>query len=84
MANCKVPECLQVLLEKKKIKIVFLGGFLSDCVLITLADGRQAVVKNGPSPRAEADMLRAMAGTGAPVPWVLAANDQVDFLKFFG
>lgn len=53
------------------------GGELSEILLITLQDGRQAVAKNGPSPPMEADMLRAMAAAGAPVPRVLAADRHV-------
>lgn len=52
------------------------GGDLSEIVRITLADGREAIVKNGPAPRTEAAMLRAIAATGAPAPAVLAASDE--------
>jgi hypothetical protein len=44
------------------------GGDLSDCFLIRLADGREAVAKSGPAPRTEAEMLAAIAATGAPAP----------------
>jgi fructosamine-3-kinase len=50
------------------------GGDLSQIVRITLADGREAIVKNGPAPEMEAEMLRAIAASGAPAPAVLAAN----------
>ncbi|MBU6297464.1 MAG: fructosamine kinase family protein [Alphaproteobacteria bacterium] len=53
------------------------GGSLSQIVQITLTDGRRAVVKNGPSPRTEAAMLRAIAASGAPAPAVLGADDEV-------
>ncbi|PTQ13166.1 aminoglycoside phosphotransferase [Sphingomonas oleivorans] len=52
------------------------GGDLSQVVRITLADGREAIVKNGPSPRTEAEMLRAIAASGAPAPTVLAASEE--------
>jgi fructosamine-3-kinase len=52
------------------------GGDLSDVVRIELTDGRQAVVKTGPSPRTEAAMLAAIAATGAPAPRVLAVSDK--------
>jgi fructosamine-3-kinase len=52
------------------------GGDLSQIVRIELADGREAIVKNGPSPRTEAAMLKAIAASGAPAPAVLGANDE--------
>jgi fructosamine-3-kinase len=52
------------------------GGNLSQILALTLADGRRAVVKNGPAPRAEAEMLRVIAASGAPAPAVLAVDDQ--------
>lgn len=57
------------------------GGDLSQVVRITLADGRTAVVKGGPAPRAEAVMLRAVAASGAPAPGVLAVDDTVLVLE---
>ncbi|WP_232629883.1 fructosamine kinase family protein [Methylobacterium sp. Leaf118] len=53
------------------------GGDLSVCLLIRLADGREAVVKSGPDPRAEAAMLAAIAATGAPAPAMLACDAAV-------
>jgi fructosamine-3-kinase len=50
------------------------GGDLSQILRITLADGREAIVKNGPSPEMEAAMLRAIAASGAPAPAVLAVS----------
>ncbi|WP_207919261.1 fructosamine kinase family protein [Methylobacterium segetis] len=50
------------------------GGQLSRLVGIVLADGREAVVKDGPDPLAEAAMLRAIAASGAPAPRILAAD----------
>jgi fructosamine-3-kinase len=57
------------------------GGDLSHVLRITIADGRDAVVKGGPAPRTEAAMLRAMAASGAPVPRVLAVSDSVLVLE---
>jgi fructosamine-3-kinase len=51
------------------------GGNLSELVKIVLGDGREAVVKTGPSPKLEAEMLRAIAKSGAPAPKVLAVSD---------
>jgi len=51
---------------------VVAGGDLSEVVEITLTDGRNAIVKGGPSPATEAEMLTAMRNAGAPVPAVLA------------
>jgi len=53
------------------------GGSLSQIVRITLTDGREAIVKNGPAPRTEAAMLKAIAASGAPAPAVLGMNDEV-------
>lgn len=60
-----------------KSKKALAGGCLSQCLQITLVDGRKAVVKNGPMPSAEAEMLRAIAASGAPAPKVIADNEQV-------
>jgi fructosamine-3-kinase len=54
---------------------VLSGGNLSQILLITLEDGRKAIVKSGPAPRTEAAMLRAIAASGAPAPTVLGVND---------
>jgi fructosamine-3-kinase len=53
------------------------GGDLSALLHLTLQDGRQAVVKTGPAPRVEADMLRAIKASGAPAPAVLHVNDTI-------
>lgn len=53
------------------------GGCLSQILLITLDDGRNAIVKGGGAPRIEAAMLRAIAATGAPAPQVLAVGDGI-------
>ena len=50
------------------------GGDLSQILRIELADGREAIVKNGPAPRTEAAMLRAIAASGAPAPAVLGVS----------
>ncbi|EAU43076.1 fructosamine-3-kinase [Fulvimarina pelagi HTCC2506] len=55
----------------------FAGGSLSHLVSIELTDGRSAIVKGGPTPRAEARMLEAIRGSGAPAPEVFAADDTV-------
>lgn len=53
------------------------GGSLSQLVRITLTDGRTAIVKTGPTPQIEADMLRAIRASGAPAPEVYAADGEV-------
>jgi fructosamine-3-kinase len=53
------------------------GGCLSQIILITLSDGRQAIVKGGGAPHIEAAMLRALAASGAPCPQVFAAGDGI-------
>jgi fructosamine-3-kinase len=53
------------------------GGSLSQLVHVTLTDGRQAVVKTGPAPRMEAEMLTAIRAAGAPAPQVFAADGKV-------
>ena len=52
------------------------GGDLSEILRITLADRRQAIVKNGPAPQTEAMMLQAIAASGAPAPAVLAVSNE--------
>ena len=51
------------------------GGSLSSIRRITLEDGREAIVKSGPDPAAEAAMLAAITASGAPAPAVLAHDD---------
>ncbi len=53
------------------------GGNLSEVVALQLNSGRTVVAKDGPAPILEARMLQAIADSGAPVPKVLAVNDQV-------
>ncbi|MEP9357370.1 fructosamine kinase family protein [Sphingomonas sp. KR3-1] len=57
------------------------GGDLSAVSLIELDDGRQAIAKRGPGAPIEADMLRAIAATGAPAPHVLAVEDELLLLE---
>ena len=57
------------------------GGDLSEIQWIVLADGREAIVKNGPAPITEAAMLRAIAASGAPAPAVLAASEEALVIK---
>ena len=52
------------------------GGDLSQVVRIVLTDGRTAIVKNGPKPRVEDEMLRAIVAASAPAPAVYGANDE--------
>jgi fructosamine-3-kinase len=58
------------------------GGDLSALWHITLQDGRQAVVKNGQTPRVEADMLHAIKASGAPAPAVLQADDSILVIEY--
>ncbi|WP_273505234.1 fructosamine kinase family protein [Fulvimarina manganoxydans] len=53
------------------------GGDLSALLLVTMEDGRKAVLKGGPAPRTEGSMLEVIAKTGAPAPAVLAVDDDV-------
>ncbi len=55
----------------------FAGGSLSSVELLRLDDGREMLVKSGPSPQAEARMLRAIRAAGVPAPEVFAADDRV-------
>jgi fructosamine-3-kinase len=57
------------------------GGSLSRLVRIALDDGREAIVKTGPSPEMEAGMLRAIRAAGAPAPAVLAADGNILVLE---
>lgn len=53
------------------------GGCLSQIIHITLADGREAIVKGGGASRNEAAMLKAVAASGAPAPEVYATGDGI-------
>ncbi|MCE7029190.1 fructosamine kinase family protein [Jiella avicenniae] len=55
----------------------FAGGSLSSVEFVRLEDGREMLVKSGPSPKAEARMLRAIRAAGVPAPEVFAADDAV-------
>jgi fructosamine-3-kinase len=57
------------------------GGDLSEVVAIELDDGRTAIVKSGPNPATEADMLAAIGASGAPAPAVLAHDDATLVLE---
>jgi fructosamine-3-kinase len=57
------------------------GGDLSEVLLLRRADGRCTVAKGGPAVGAEAAMLRALAGVGAPAPTVEAEHDGVLLLE---
>ncbi|WP_343115754.1 fructosamine kinase family protein [Ostreiculturibacter nitratireducens] len=60
------------------------GGDLSEVIGLRLTDGRQAVAKSGSAARAEAEMLRAIAATGAPAPRVLAVADDILVMEDLG
>ena len=53
------------------------GGCLSQILLISLNDGREAIVKGGGASPVEAAMLRAIAASGAPAPQVFAVEGGV-------
>jgi fructosamine-3-kinase len=58
------------------------GGSICEVWRVTLADGRAAVVKRAPYDVAvEVDGLTALAGAGAPVPGVLAADGRTLVLE---
>jgi len=52
------------------------GGDLSAVSLVTLANGREVVVKEGPLVAVEGRMLTRLAAVGAPVPEVLEAAGE--------
>ncbi|MBO0905278.1 fructosamine kinase family protein [Jiella sonneratiae] len=55
----------------------FAGGSLSSVELVRLTDGREMLVKSGPSPEAEARMLGALRKAGVPAPQVFASGAEV-------
>jgi fructosamine-3-kinase len=57
------------------------GGDLSAVSLIELDDGRTVIAKRGPGAAIEAEMLHAIAATGAPAPRVLAAEGELLLLE---
>ena len=60
------------------------GGDLSEVVRLHRASGSRAVAKSGPAARAEAEMLAAIAASGAPAPAVLAVSDDVLVMEDLG
>lgn len=58
------------------------GGDTAQTLLLYLNDGRKVVVKNGPDPVEEAAMLRSLGRTGAPVPQVLAVDEDAVVLQY--
>ncbi|HVI98832.1 MAG TPA: fructosamine kinase family protein [Sphingomonas sp.] len=53
------------------------GGDLSTVLRLRLADGAIRIAKIGAPAEIEADMLRAIAATGAPAPRVVAAEEDL-------
>jgi len=53
------------------------GGDLSAVMRVVLADGRMVIAKQAPLAGTEAGMLRAMMAAGAPVPDVLACDNDL-------
>ena len=58
------------------------GGDLGGATLVDLADGRQMVAKSGKNVEIEADMLRAIARTGAPAPEVFHAERELLVMEY--
>ncbi|MDG2532327.1 fructosamine kinase family protein [Sphingomonas sp. HITSZ_GF] len=57
------------------------GADLSMVWALDLADGRSVIAKQGKGAYIEAEMLRAIAATRAPVPAVLAAEDELVLME---
>lgn len=57
------------------------GADLSMVWLLELADGRSVIAKQGHDVGLEAEMLRAIAGTGAPAPAILAAEGDLVLME---
>lgn len=55
----------------------FSSGDLSALMRAVTDEGRSCIVKTGPAPALEAEMLRLIAATGAPAPAVIAADDTL-------
>ena len=56
-------------------------GGLSQVVALRFASGAEAIAKNGPAPRIEAEMLQAIRAAGAPAPEVLAVSEAALVLE---
>jgi fructosamine-3-kinase len=82
LRNAKLAEAGAALLGGviREVQVLH-GGSLSQIVWISLADGREAIVKSASQARAEAAMLGAIAASGAPAPGVLAVSDKVLVLE---
>jgi fructosamine-3-kinase len=57
------------------------GGDLSSVFHLTLEGGGALIIKQAPAAGAEAEMLRAIAASGAPAPEVLAADGEWLLMK---
>lgn len=57
------------------------GGDLSEVLAIELDDGRNVIVKRGPAPALEAEMLLAIGARGVAAPAVLAFDDRILVLE---
>lgn len=58
------------------------GGDLSKVERVDLSDGRRIVAKHGPYVDREAEMLRVMSDSGAPMPAVLGQTDGLILLEY--
>jgi fructosamine-3-kinase len=58
------------------------GGDLSEVLLFRRPDGRCTVAKGGPAVGTEAAMLRALGGTGVPVPRVEGEHENILLLEY--
>ncbi|MGV0819239.1 fructosamine kinase family protein [Martelella sp. AMO21009] len=66
------------LLGVESVKLAhFSSGDLSALMRAVTDDGQSYIVKTGPAPALEAEMLRLIAATGAPAPAVIAADDTL-------
>ena len=75
--NTRLDDAAERLLGLRPVSVTrFAGGDISGASLLRFADGTTAVGKTGPVVAVEARMLQAMAQTAAPVPQVLAYDEQ--------
>ncbi|MGM0586663.1 MAG: fructosamine kinase family protein [Pseudomonadota bacterium] len=77
----QLAEAAATLLDAALAEARPISGGLSQVILTRFASGQEAVVKTGPAPRAEAEMLQAIRAAGAPAPAVLAVSDTVLVLE---
>lgn len=77
-----VEDCVERLIGERPDQASALsGGDIAAAWQVTMADGRHYVLKKGDDAAVQTRMLQAIARTGAPVPTVIAAMDDLCLME---